>query len=162
MKTMKLVVVVVATIIMSAAILYAQEARQEPEQDQGIGQQFQQKMAEELQLTQEQQQKLSENRKGQRQEAKRLITAIKEKQEKLQLQLRDPAVTKAKLKPFIDEIKSLQAQMIEQRINGIFAVRSILTPEQFVKFQENIQKMKKNRKGRFQYWNKNELDREGH
>ena len=101
----------------------------------------------ELNLTQEQQKKLEENRKAQRAEMSKLHEAIKEKQAKLQEELKNPGATRSTVLPLVNEIKSLQAQLIDHRINGIFAVKGILTQEQFVKFQSLIEKRQENRKG---------------
>ena len=57
-----------------------------------------------------------------------------------------------KIEPLANEIKSLQAQLIDSRINGIFAVKEILTPEQFAKFQQMAEKWQKERKGNFRNW----------
>ena len=106
----------------------------------------------ELNLTQEQQKKLEENQKAQREEMTKLRSAIKEKQAKLQEELKNIAVTRAAVEPLVNEIKSLQAQLIELRIKGIFTVKKILTPEQFAKFQQMMEKRGEGRKGRFKNW----------
>jgi Spy/CpxP family protein refolding chaperone len=66
--------------------------------------------------------------------------------------LKDPAVTRAKVEPLVNEIKSLQGQLIDQRIGGIFAVKEILTPEQIAQFNQLMEKRKEGRQGRFQQW----------
>ncbi len=100
----------------------------------------------ELNLTPEQQKKLEENRKAQREDVTKLQQAIKEKHAKLREELKNPGSTRSTVEPLVNEIKSLQAQLIDHRINGIFAVKEILTPEQFVKFQGMIEKRQENRK----------------
>jgi Spy/CpxP family protein refolding chaperone len=155
MKKTKLMIVALTATFLAAGFIYAQA--QDPE-DKPFRQR-QGQMFTELGLTQKQQEKLAENRKAQRQELSGLMEAIREKQEKLQSELKDPKATRAKLQPLIAEIKSLQARLIDQRINGIFAVKEILTPEQFIKFQEKIQKMHKGKKGRFQERQKSGIGR---
>ena len=103
-------------------------------------------MFKELNLTPEQQKKLDENREVQRLEMEKLHNALKEKQAKLQEELKNSAVSKATLEPLVNEIKSLQAKLIDNRVNGILAVKEILTPEQFAKFQQMHEKNKENRK----------------
>jgi Spy/CpxP family protein refolding chaperone len=66
--------------------------------------------------------------------------------------MKNPAVTVASVQPLVNEIKSLQTQIIDGRISGIFAVKEILTPEQFAKFQQTTEKWQKNKKGRFHNW----------
>lgn len=99
-----------------------------------------------LDLTPEQQQKLKENRQAQRETAERLHKEIREKQEKLRSALKSPDVTKAAVTPLVNEIKSIQDQLIDLRVEGIFTVKSILTPEQFAKFQEMTEKMQEKMK----------------
>ena len=104
----------------------------------------------ELSLTPEQQNKLEENRKAQRERTSQLREGMMEKEKQLQQTLKDPGVTKVKVEPLLNEIKSLQAQLIDQRVNGIFAVREILTSEQVSKLTQLMEKRKEGRKGRFQ------------
>jgi Spy/CpxP family protein refolding chaperone len=137
-----------AVVILAVSAVYAQT--QDEGQQRGDGQKG--RIVKELNLTPEQQKKLSENRKAQRQEMEELRTAIKEKQTKLQEALKNPAVTRASVEPIANEIKSLQAQSIDHRISGIFAVKEILTLEQFAKFQQMTGKRQENRKERFQNW----------
>lgn len=101
-----------------------------------------------LNLTEQQKQQLEANRKAQRQEMEKLFTAMKEKQKQLQDELKDPAVTRETVTPLANELKSLQAQLIDHRINGILAVKEILTPEQFAKFHQMMQEGKRDRKDR--------------
>jgi Spy/CpxP family protein refolding chaperone len=103
----------------------------------------------ELNLTPEQQQKLEENRKAQREDMAKLHQAIKEEHAKLQEELKNPGVTRSTVEPLVNEIKSLQAQLIDHRINGIFAVKEILTPEQFVKFNQMMDEKMKDAQGAF-------------
>jgi Spy/CpxP family protein refolding chaperone len=105
-----------------------------------------------LNLTPEQQKKLEDNRKAQREETTQLRTAMRAKEKELQQALKDPAVTKAGVQPLVNEIKSLQGQLIDHRVSGIFAVKQILTPEQIAKFNQLMEKRKDGKGGRFQNW----------
>ncbi|MFH0918511.1 MAG: periplasmic heavy metal sensor [Candidatus Omnitrophota bacterium] len=104
----------------------------------------------ELNLTPEQKQKLEENRKAHREKATQLRTEMMEKEKQLQQALKDPAVIRANVEPLINEIKVLQGQLIDQRVNGIFVVKEILTPEQVVQLHQLMEKRKAEGKGRFQ------------
>ena len=108
-----------------------------------------------LNLTQEQQKNLEENRNAQREEMKKLRAAMKEKQTQLQQALKDPSTDRVSVEPIVNEIKSLQAQSIELRVNGILAVKNILTPQQYAEFQQIMDKRKEGRKGRFSEQRKN-------
>lgn len=104
----------------------------------------------ELNLTPEQQQKLGENRKAQREKTAQLRQAVKEKREELRKGLESATVTRAAVEPLVGEIKSLVAQLIDNRLNGIFAVKEILTPEQFSQFNQIMEKRKENKQKRFE------------
>lgn len=94
------------------------------------------KLAKTLGLTEEQQQKLEENNKKQRERMSELFKALKEQHDKLRNELERKDVKKEEITPIVENIKSLQAKILDQKIEGIFAVKEILTPEQFSKFQE--------------------------
>jgi Spy/CpxP family protein refolding chaperone len=143
MKKANLVIIGLAAVLIlgSAACVYAEG---EP-QKRGKG--HKESIFKELNLTPEQQKKLAENRRAQGEEMASLRASIKEKQDKLQGELKNPAVTREKVEPLVNEIKSLQARLIDHRVNGIFAVKKILTPEQLVKFEQMMEKGHKDKKG---------------
>jgi len=147
MKMIKSAIVVLAVVFIAASAVYAQtqgECKQAGEGRKG-------RMLQELNLTLEQQKQLEENRQAQRQELMKLHTAIRQKQEQLQQALKGPAVTEGSVAPLVNQIKSLQGQLIDLRVKGILAVKGILTAEQFAKFQEKTQNWQEKRKGHFQY-----------
>ena len=148
MKKTKSIIIGLALVFLTVSVVYAQWQGQGQERGSGP----KERIFKELNLTQQQKEKLEENRKAQREKMMKLHTAIKEKQAKLQEALKNPAVTRAIIEPLVNEIKSLQTQLIDHRINGIFAVKEILTPEQFAKFQQMTEKRQENRKWRFQNW----------
>jgi Spy/CpxP family protein refolding chaperone len=115
----------------------------------------------ELNLTEQQQKRLGDNRAVQRQEVEKIRLVLREKMEKLQQALRNPSATRVSVEPIVNEIKSLQAKMTDLKVNGIFSVREILTPEQFAKFQEMMDKNKKERKDNFRMW-KDKANCSGH
>jgi Spy/CpxP family protein refolding chaperone len=103
----------------------------------------------ELKLTPEQEKKLEENRNARQQQMVTIRAAFKASHEKLQAKLNDPAVTRAAIEPLINEIEVLQAKSMKNRIDGIFEVKEILTPEQYVKFNQIMEKIRKEKKGQF-------------
>ena len=143
MKRIKVLVVGFAIVFFTLSAAYAQG---QGKYHQG-GQGDKESIFKELNLTPEQKQKLEDNRKAQREEMAKLREAIKEKRLKLQEKLNDPAVTRSSVEPLISEIKIIQAELIDHRINGIFAVKAILTPEQFAKFNQLMEKQMKSKKG---------------
>ncbi|MCX5703207.1 MAG: Spy/CpxP family protein refolding chaperone [Candidatus Omnitrophica bacterium] len=150
MKKTKLVIIGLAVFFLTGSSGYAQMQYQ----DKPSAGRLKEGIYKELNLTPEQQKKLEANRKAQREKTSQLRTAMREKEKILQQALKDPVVTKVKVEPLVNEIKSLQAQLIDQRVSSIFAVREILTPEQLAKFNQLMEKRKEGRKGRLQEWQK--------
>ena len=148
MKKIKSIIIGLAVVILAVSAVYAKTESE----GQQRGGEHKGRIVRELNLTPEQEKRLTENRKMQREEITKLRTAMKEKQEKLQEALKNPAVTRGAVEPLANEIKSLQAQLIDHRIGGIFAVKEILTPEQFAKFQQMTEKRQENGKGVFKNW----------
>lgn len=138
-----------AVVLLSLNAAYAQIP---PHEGKGSRDKPDRRILQQLNLTEEQQKKLEENQLAQRQKMKESIAAMKEAQAKLQEALKDPNTTRATVEPILKEIKNLQAQMIDNRTDGIFAVKQILTPEQFTQFQELTQKHKQGMRERFGNW----------
>jgi periplasmic protein CpxP/Spy len=166
MRKTGLVAVMVAVVMLVAGLAYAEteQAGKQPAQGER-GKQWQEqkeKIAKELNLTAEQQQKLEANRKTQRETMGRLHRELKEKQDKLQELLKSADVTKASVDPLVADIKSIQDQLVDTRVNAIFAVKAILTPEQFTKLQQKAKQRQENRqenrKERKDNWRENKKD----
>jgi len=155
MRKIKLIIIGLAVVFLTTSTLYAQSQGQMQKR----GDEYRGGITKELNLTPEQQDKLAVNRKAQREEVAKLLAAIREKQVKLGEELKNPAVTRAAIEPLANEIKALQAQLIDCRINGIFVVKQILSPEQFAKFGQMTEKRQENRKGRFYNWRKRWMGR---
>jgi len=47
-----------------------------------------------------------------------------------------PGTTQADMSSLMEEINAIQAQLVARRVKRLFAMREILTPEQFAKMQE--------------------------
>jgi len=92
-------------------------------------------MAKELGLTPEQQTKLEAAKETHRAEMEGLHTALKEKREALKAELSKPGVTRQAVEPLVAEIKNIEARLTDMRIDGIFTVKGILTPEQLAKLE---------------------------
>ncbi len=97
-------------------------------------------MKKELGLTAEQDKQLKDGRDAHRAEAKALHDAMRAKKDELTAALAKPGATKAQVEPIVNELKALQAQMTDKRVDGIFAVKAVLTPEQFAKLENMKEK----------------------
>ena len=100
------------------------------------------KMAKELNLTADQQAKLKANKEAQAEKMKALHEAMKANRAKFKEALKQPGTTKQSMEPIVAETKSLQAQMVDQKVDSILAVKGILTQEQFEKFQKKFEEKK--------------------
>lgn len=88
-----------------------------------------------LNLTADQEKALKESKEAFRGQAKDLRLKLKEKHQLLRTELSKPGVTRQQVEPIVAEIKTLQSDMVEQRVSGILKIKEILTPEQFAKLQ---------------------------
>lgn len=139
-KNIGIAIIGVAVIFLAVSLLYAQDYNDTEAFRRPAGKGQQGAIVKALNLTPEQEQKLQENRQAQRQQMARLTSALKAQREKLDEAIKKYSVTRVEVEPMVSAIKSLQSQLIDQRINGIFAVKEILTAEQFAKFQELVAK----------------------
>jgi len=93
-----------------------------------------------LNLSDGQRKLLEENRAKNREQMKALVNEIKEKKSAMRRELQKEALDMTKINQTNQDLKKLEAQMLDYRLERIFEVRKILTPEQFRKFMDNIEK----------------------
>ncbi len=157
MKKIKVIAISLAIVSVLVSGVYADEAYKESRySEDGL----KERVIKKLNLTQEQQGKLAEHRKAHRESMMKLRAAMKEERAELQEELRKPDFTEATVRPLVEEIKALQSEMIDLRVDGVFAVKDILTPEQFVKFQQIVKHKKEILKKGFHEWQENKKNRE--
>jgi len=97
---------------------------------------FKEKMKEKLGISDEQQQKLQEHRQSHRGQAKQYFESMKELKKQLNAELEKAEFDEEKVRSLNEQLKSIKNEMADHRIEGILAVREILTAEQFKKFHE--------------------------
>jgi Spy/CpxP family protein refolding chaperone len=131
-----LLMVAVAGYLLSTSVVYAQEVKGAENKGNPVGIQQDDKLFDQLNLTPEQKQKLKANKQAQVQEMQAVRTSLREKHKSLQEALKNPSVTRASVLGIVNEIKELQAKQVDLRLDGIFSVKDILTPAQYVKFQQ--------------------------
>ena len=102
-------------------------------------------IAAKLNLTAEQEKLLNDAKAAHRTEMEALRKAMKEKRQELKDALANPVVTRQQVEPIAAEIKGLQSQMVDSRIDGIFKIKTILSPEQFQKLQGMKEEWQKNK-----------------
>lgn len=128
---------VIAVLALWTGVVYAQS----PDTDAVPSQEFIEKMDakreqfyKELNLTVEQKKALEENKNKSRQAAKALKDNIRAKRNLMRAELEKEQLDMNKVNKIQSELKALQAQMLDQRLEGILEVRKILTPDQFKEF----------------------------
>lgn len=89
-----------------------------------------------LNLTAEQDKMLKEAKASQRSEMEAVMTAIKAKREELKAAIAKPGATKKDIEPIVAELKGLEAEKLDKRVDGILKVKNILSPDQFQKLEK--------------------------
>ena len=135
-KKMGLLIVAVVSCLLIATMVYAQEVKRIENRGAPVGTQPNDKIFDQLNLTPEQKQKLKTNKQAQLQEMQAVTASLREKRKILQEALKNPLATRASVLGIAKEIKELQAKQIDLRLDGIFSVKEILTPEQYARFQQ--------------------------
>lgn len=104
-----------------------------------------------LNLSAEQKEKIKALRQNHKQQMMELRRSLKEARLKLKEYLDKPEATRDSIAPLANDIKNILAKMVDQRVEGIFAVKSILTPEQFSQLQVR-QKNSQDERGCRPFW----------
>lgn len=105
-----------------------------------------------LNLTTEQKEKMKTLRQNQRQEMKALLQSLKEARLKIKEQLDNPNATPEAIAPLAAEAKAILAKMVDKRIAGVFAIRALLTPEQFKQMSQIKQNMGERKRDYRPFW----------
>jgi len=95
-----------------------------------------------LDLTDDQKKQLESNKQEHRAKMENARQQMKADKDAMQAELMKPQLDMAKVNQVHEQIKALQSQMEDDKLSSILAVRSILTPEQFLKFVSLMHKHK--------------------
>lgn len=135
----KFVITLVMTLLITGSIpLWSEEGKAKEEERKGPHK-WEQKMEmlfKELNLSEEQAANVKKIKTAQHQKLRELREAKKEKRKQLGEILQKQDATRESVAPYVLELKEIQSRMMDERINGIFAVKEVLSPEQFAKFQK--------------------------
>jgi Spy/CpxP family protein refolding chaperone len=102
----------------------------------------------ELNLTPEQTEKLKAQREAKQASHKAMREQMKVKMQALHEAIAKPGATRASVDGLVGEVNALKGQMFSQKIDGLFAMKEILTSEQFAKMQEkHKERMSKKHEG---------------
>jgi Spy/CpxP family protein refolding chaperone len=140
-------------LILLSSNVYSQPTGDSPPGREAMREKMRARMLEvfkQLDLDPEQEKQLNAHRKGHREEGKEIHKSIRVKREAMKKELQKQDLDKEKIKKIHSELKNLQSQKADHRLEGILEVRKILTNEQFAKFMElkkDLHPMKKRREG---------------
>lgn len=106
------------------------------------------KFMKELNLTPEQKAKLDAQRENKKESIKALREQMKTKMQALHEEITKPSTKRADVNGLVSEVNALKGQMFSGMIDGVFAMKEILTPEQFAKMQaKHKERMDKRHEG---------------
>ena len=139
-KIVMTISLVVVAMFLASTSLYAEQCSM------GKGDKFG-KLTEELGLTPEQKTQLDAQKEAFKAKNQAVRDKLKAKKEELRSELEKPTVDRAKINATIEDIKSLTGEKLNNRVDKILAMKSILTPEQFAKLQDKMREKCKNMDG---------------
>ena|GEM_PF-6986724 len=151
-----------AALCLSLLLAAPLSAGEGPKANQGENQRFGQKradnearfdaIADKLGLTDEQKEKIKVLRQSQRQQLETLMQAMKTKQQEIRSALDNSSATRESIAPLAAEIKNIHAQLVDLRINNIFAIKEMLSAEQFGQLQQTHQQKAAERQSCRPFW----------
>ena len=97
-----------------------------------------------LNLTDEQKKLLDENKNKNRERLGALYKSMGIYKEQMRLELQNETLNMGKINQLQSQIKQIQGNILDQRLEGILEVHKILSPEQFKKFSEHMQRQHNN------------------
>lgn len=130
-KLMAILVIMGMVVSTSGGMAYAAAEQNEKECKWAKQEQF----FKDLNLTPEQKEKVKAQKEAQKAIRKQSREQMKSKMEALHTELGKPATDRAVVNGLVADINTLKGQSFAQRIDGVLALKDILTPEQFSKFQ---------------------------
>ncbi len=144
----KILAVTVALVMAFAQLGWAEGAAAGSGGRQGTGAQIEEYLRS-LNLSAEQKERLRENQSQHRQKVQGLRSSLRTKWQALQELLDKPGTSLEAVAGLVNEVKAAQGAILDARVESIFAVKSILTPEQYAQFQELMKnRQKKHKNGR--------------
>ena len=135
------ILIVAVLVVLSASVIYAALPIPEVQQKEAVIKKIDAKRQEvysNLGLTSEQKKLLEENKNKHREQTKALFTQMRQKIASLRQELEKNELNMQVIYQTNNELKKLQAQMLDSRLERILEVRKILTPEQFKKFENKM------------------------
>lgn len=111
--------------------------------------QMMKEVIDELGLNEEQLAQIEQERNASFDKKKQLREQLDAKEKDLKAQLKESEIDKTKIDQTVTEISDLKAQKLRDHVDSILAIRAILTPEQYVQFQEKMEAKKEEKRELF-------------
>ena len=140
-------VLAVAGLMAAGPVAYAENDGDHPAGGKGYKQGEGKEFFKDLNLTAEQKEKLKAQREAKKENNKAAREQLKIKMQALHEAIAKPNATREGVNGLVGEISALKAQMFSRKIDGLFAMKEILTPEQFAKMQALHQERMKSKHG---------------
>jgi len=135
-KLTKIMAVLMVMGLMAAGpVAYAESEGDNPEGGKGYKHGEGKDFFKDLNLTAEQKETLKAQREAKKESVKATHEQLKTKMQALQDEIAKPKSTRADVNGLVGEVAALKGQMFSQKIDGVFAMKEVLTPEQFAKLQ---------------------------
>ena len=135
-------ILIVAAFMLSTPFVYANESGACAKNEKGWTEKKEtrhQELYKELNLTEAQKKLLEENKAKNKDQMKSLFSEMKDKRAIIQQELRKDTLDMGKITQINNDLKGLQAKMLDYKLERILEVRKILTPEQFKKFTAKME-----------------------
>lgn len=146
-KLAKIVAVLAVVGLMAAGpVAYAEHNGDNPEGGKGYKHGEGKDFFKELNLTPEQKEKLKAQREAKRESGKATREQLKVKMQALHEEIAKPGTTRADVNGLVGEVNDLKGQMFSQKIDGLLAMKEVLTPEQFAQMQAKHKESMGNKK----------------
>lgn len=129
-------VLMVGGLMIAGPVAYAGHKGDDPEGGKGYKHGEAKDFFKDLHLTPEQREKLKTQREAKKENKKAAREQLKVKMQALHEAIAKPGTKRADVNELVGEVSTLKGQMFAQKIDGIFAMKEVLTPEQFAKMQE--------------------------
>jgi Spy/CpxP family protein refolding chaperone len=132
-------VLTVAGFVAAGPVAYAGSEGNAPEGGKGYRHGQGKEFFKELNLTPEQKETLKTQREAKKEEHKAAREQMKVKMRALHDAISKPETKRADVDGLVAEVNALKGQMFARQIDGVFAMKEVLTPEQFAKMQAKHQ-----------------------